>query len=290
MQVLQEITPLQSDRLYMSWYYWQNQLDFPVHYHEDYELNLTAGVRGQRIVGPFVEEISDCDLALMFPDVIHCYKRAEGETCQHSEVTVVQFSKDLPSWRIMSTVQMEKVRDMLSRPVSGLKFSQRVARSLKERIESLAGASDFAAGIRFLEILDYLANVPAEDVQIIGSESDEIKFSRSRRIKKIIKFTEENYQRKITLEDVGLVLGMSPASACRFFKKRTGHNYWDFLVGYRLECVERMLTHSEMNISEIAYSCGFNALSHFNKVFRERTGYTPKDYRERYKHSVTRPE
>ncbi len=36
MQILQEITPLQEDRLYMSWYYYQNQLDFPIHYHEDY--------------------------------------------------------------------------------------------------------------------------------------------------------------------------------------------------------------------------------------------------------------
>ena len=224
MQVLQEITPLQPDRLYMSWYYWQNQLDFPVHYHEDFELNLTAGARGQRIVGPLVEDIDNCDLALMFPDVIHCYKRAEGETCRNCEVTVVQFSKDLPSWRIMSTVQMSKVRDMLSRPVSGLKFSERVARTLKERIESLAGESDFNAGVRFLQVLHYLANVPPEDVQVLGNENDEIKFSRSRRIKKIIKFTEENYQRKITLDEVGQVIGMSPSSACRFFKRRTGHN------------------------------------------------------------------
>ena len=283
MQILQEITPLQEDRLYMSWYYYQNQLDFPIHFHEDYELNLTTGARGKRTVGSLVEDIEEYDLALMFPDVIHCYRRAEGETCQRCEVTVVQFSKELPSWPIMSTVQMMRVREMLTRPVSGLKFSPAIASQLKERIELLAYKSDFQSGIKFLEILYFLANLGEDEMEVIGSENTEVKFSRSRRIKKIIRFTEQNYHRKISLAEVGQLIGMSPSAACRFFKHRTGHNYWDFLLDYRLECVQRLLTQSEMTIAEIAYACGFNSLSNFNKVFRERCGRTPKEYRDNYK-------
>ncbi len=42
--------------------------------------------------------------------------------------------------------------------------------------------------------------------------------------------------------------------------------------------------------TNLQYQNGGAEGPYMGKVFRERTGYTPKDYRERYKHSVTRPE
>ncbi|MCQ2142549.1 MAG: AraC family transcriptional regulator [Bacteroidales bacterium] len=286
MQIIQEITPLSPDRLYMSMYYYRNQLDFPLHFHEDFELNLTSGARGQRIVGSLSENIEDYDLALLFPNVIHCYKRAEGETCDNCEVTVVQFSKDMPSWRLLNTVQMDKIREMISQPVSGIKFSPRVAKLLKSKIESIAGRSDFDSGLRFLSILQFLATLGPEDTEILGSKNEEVLFSRSQRIRRIIKYTEDNYDKKITLEEIGNLVGMSSSAVSRFFKKRTGHNYWTFLVNYRLECAQRLLTGSDKNISEIAYCCGFNSLSNFNKVFRDQNSLTPKEYRVKFKKSL----
>jgi len=286
MQIIQEITPLSADRLYMSMYYYRNQLDFPLHFHEDFELNLTSGARGQRIVGSLAEDIEEYDLALLFPNVIHCYKRAEGETCDNCEVTVVQFSKDMPAWRLMNTAQMEKIREMISQPVSGIKYSPRVAKLLKSKIESIAGRSDFDSGLRFLSILQFLATVGPEDSEILGSKNEEVLFSRSHRVRSIIKYTEDNYDKKITLEEIGDLVGMSASAVSRFFKKRTGHNYWTFLVNYRLECAQRLLTGSDKNISEIAYSCGFNSLSNFNKVFRDQNSITPKEYRIKFKNSL----
>lgn len=286
MKELQEITPLTDDKLYMSSYYFQNQLDFPIHYHEDYELNLTCNARGKRIVGTLVEDLDEYDLTLVFPDVVHCYKRAVDETCLGSEVTVVQFSKDMPLWRVMSTVQFSAVCNMLSMPVSGLKFSKEIARILKNKIQSIAYRTDFESGMRFLEILNFLACVDPADVRILGSEKTKINRSRNGRICKIIKFTEDNFSRKISLSEIGELVGMSASSVSRLFKKRTGHNYWDFLMDCRLESAQRMITGTELSISEIAYSCGFNSPSNFNKVFREKHGITPKLYRERFKKSM----
>ena len=39
-------------------------------------------------------------------------------------------------------------------------------------------------------------------------------------------------------------------------------------------------------ISEISYACGFNNISNFNRVFRERIGTTPSDYRNKFKESI----
>jgi len=47
-----------------------------------------------------------------------------------------------------------------------------------------------------------------------------------------------------------------------------------------------MIIETEHTISEISYECGFNNISNFNRVFRERIGTTPSDYRRKFKASV----
>ncbi len=49
-----------------------------------------------------------------------------------------------------------------------------------------------------------------------------------------------------------------------------------------------MIIETEQTISEICYSCGFNNISNFNRVFRKRTGTTPSEYRQAFKASVVR--
>ena len=54
-----------------------------------------------------------------------------------------------------------------------------------------------------------------------------------------------------------------------------------YLNGYRLRKGVELLRDTEMNISEIAYSCGFSGASYFSELFRRDFGTTPTDYRER---------
>ena len=284
---LQEINNLENS-FYRADYYYPNRMDFPLHFHDAYELTLTCNARGERIVGNRVDEFGEYDLTLVKPNVIHRFVRLEGESCDNCEVTVVKFSKSLPQWSMMNTIQMESIRIMLNRSASALVFSREVARTIKSRIESIAGRTDFDAGIRFLSILDYLSRLPESEVTVLGGDNPDPTYSTSRRVRQILSYVEAHYASSITLEDVGNVIGMSPTSVSRFFKNRTGKNFWSYVTDYRMECVQSMLTESDMNISEIAFSCGFNSLSNFNKVFRSRYGCMPREYRSKYKHSVER--
>jgi len=106
--------------------------------------------------------------------------------------------------------------------------------------------------------------------------------SESRRIQKVITFLNSNYQKEIRLLDVANYVNMSEVSFSRFMKKRTGKNYIEYLNDLRLGIASRHLVDSSKTVSEISYECGFNNLSNFNRIFKKRKGFTPKEFRENY--------
>ena len=284
--ILKEITPLGKNDLFIANYWPDNQMDFPLHFHEDYELNLTLNVRGKRILGNLVEDFTEKDLVITTPNVLHCYKRDDAFLNTRCEVVVIQFPKELPSWGIFDTDQLRDIRNMLCQPAPGLKFSEETAEAVRERLLRLPTVEGFEGGQLFLDILHELACADRTQVELIGVQSSDSSFPHSRRINRIVQFVEKNYNRKISLEDVGEQVGMSASSVSRFFKKRTRHNFWDYLNGFRIDRAAQMMIETEHTISEISYACGFNNISNFNRVFRERIGTTPSDYRNKFKESI----
>ena len=284
--ILKEITPLGKNDLFIANYWPDNQMDFPLHFHEDYELNLTLNVRGKRILGNLVEDFTEKDLVITTPNVLHCYKRDDAFLNTRCEVVVIQFPKELPSWGIFDTDQLRDIRNMLCQPAPGLKFSEQTAEAVRERLLRLPTVEGFEGVQLFLDILHELACADRTQVELIGVQSSDSSFPHSRRINRIVQFVEKNYNRKISLEDVGELVGMSASSVSRFFKKRTRHNFWDYLNGFRIDRAAQMMIETEHTISEISYACGFNNISNFNRVFRERIGTTPSDYRNKFKESI----
>lgn len=284
--ILKEITPLGKNDLFIANYWPDNQMDFPLHFHEDYELCLTLNVRGKRILGNLVEDFTEKDLVITTPNVLHCYKRDDAFLNVRCEVVVIQFPKELPSWGIFDTDQLRNIRNLLCQPAPGLKFSEETAEAVRERLLRLPRTEGFEAVQLFFGILHELACADRTQVELIGVQSSDSTLPHSRRINKIVQFVEKNYHHKISLEDVGELVGMSASSVSRFFKQRTRHNFWDYLNGFRIDRAAQMMIETEHTISEISYACGFNNISNFNRVFRERIGTTPNDYRNKFKESI----
>jgi len=62
-------------------------------------------------------------------------------------------------------------------------------------------------------------------------------------------------------------------------KQMKHRNFNQFLNGFRITEAAKSLASSEAPISSIAYEVGFSTLSVFNRAFKEKTGTTPKEYR-----------
>jgi AraC-like DNA-binding protein len=81
---------------------------------------------------------------------------------------------------------------------------------------------------------------------------------------------------------------MTEVAFSRFFKSRTGQTFIDMLNEIRLGHASRMLIETTNNITEIAYKCGFNNMSNFNRIFKKRKNCTPKEFRDTYAQSGVR--
>ena len=125
-RVLNDLTPLPGNDLFITQYWFDKQTDPPLHFHEDYMLSLTLNVKGTRVTGQSVDNFTEKDLIIIFPRVPHCYKRDEAFAETNCEAVAVQFSRDMPNWQIFETESMLPIRKMLSQPVAGLWFAESV--------------------------------------------------------------------------------------------------------------------------------------------------------------------
>ena len=98
-------------------------------------------------------------------------------------------------------------------------------------------------------------------------------------MQKVKQYIDEHYAEPLSLSQMADLVGMSPVSFSRFFHQRTSRTLSEYIVDIRLGYAARMLVDSEKNISEICYECGFNNLSNFNRTFKAKRNYTPREFR-----------
>lgn len=93
----------------------------------------------------------------------------------------------------------------------------------------------------------------------------------------IIKWTEENFKEKISLEDISKKMGYNKEYFCRKFKKLTGITYLAYLNNTRIYHACKLLKKG-YSISDACDGCGFEDLSYFTQLFKKIMGTTPKKY------------
>ena len=282
--VFREVTPLSTEDCFVIINRIKSEFSYPVHVHPEYELNFIENAKGaHRIVGDSIEVIDDLELCLIGNESLeHAWMNFHCESKEIHEITI-QFHKDLFLESLLNKKQFHTVAVMLENAKKGMVFSRTVIEQVKDRLDLLnKGQNGFYSVLELLAILYELSM--DEDSRILCSSAFNKKddSSESRRIQKVITFLNSNYQKEIRLLDVANYVNMSEVSFSRFMKKRTGKNYIEYLNDLRLGIASRHLVDSSKTVSEISYECGFNNLSNFNRIFKKRKGFTPKEFRENY--------
>jgi AraC-like DNA-binding protein len=101
------------------------------------------------------------------------------------------------------------------------------------------------------------------------------------RIAEAESYIRERYAENLTLSGVAARFGFNPSYFSRLFSERTGVHVIEFINSIRIEKSCLFLRRSGLSVSEIAYSVGYNNLSHFNRTFRRIVGMGPREYRKR---------
>ena len=100
------------------------------------------------------------------------------------------------------------------------------------------------------------------------------------KMKPVLKYIENNYMEKITIEEIAKVAEFSESHFMRYFKETMGTSFIDYLKDYRLTMASRLLISSESSILDIAAVVGFDYLYYFNRSFKQKYGMTPSQFRK----------
>lgn len=284
-RVLTEITPLSEKDCFHIVERHKTEFTYPLHRHKEFELNFIqngAGVR--RIVGDSVEEIGDYELILIGGgNLEHVWEQGNCQSNDIREITI-QFSADIFNGDLLSKNQFASIRRMLNRADHGLAFPISAIMRVYSILDTLASEQErFVQFLKFLYLLYQLSI--SEEARVLASSSfaHSARDVESRRVQKVKQYINDHYAEPLKLTDLAALVGMSPVAFSRFFRMRTGRTLSDYIIDIRLGFAARMLVDTTRNVSEICYECGFNNLSNFNRTFKAKRGFTPRDFRAMFK-------
>ena len=93
-------------------------------------------------------------------------------------------------------------------------------------------------------------------------------------------FIQENFQKKLTLEEIAYSGHVSRSSCCNIFQDFLNKTPITYLTEYRLEKSLKLLHFTSYSITEIALQCGFTGSSYYTEIFHKKTGCTHSQYRK----------
>lgn len=128
-----------------------------------------------------------------------------------------------------------------------------------------------------VEMLVHIYRLYLEDDKSIVQHT----FPHQNHIFSMIEYINANLTTKFSLEKMCEELHLSKFYACHLFKKVTKMTIMEYLTERRISESKRLLTLTDMAISDIAMSTGFSSFSLFSRTFSRITGCTPLEYRKR---------
>lgn len=255
----------------------------PLHIHPEYELILIEKGVGLTFVGDTVRKMSPGDFMLIGKNLPHLWLSAdeyyEKGTTLVSGSVYSQFNTDIFPSEYTKIPEFDSIRLLLNKSQKGLLFIGETQLKVQERFRKLPSYDNFEKLVELYKILyelskncDYifLASAQYRGSQAMG-ENDVV-------IKRAYNYMNKNYQENICLEDIARHVGMNASALCRYYKKNTGKTLFSYLSELRISYAVKLLMNKNMAISQVAYDCGYNNLSHFNRQFKEITGKTPSEY------------
>jgi AraC-like DNA-binding protein len=281
--IMREITPLTQADCFTMFSRTKKAFDFPLHYHDEIELNFIMNAKGaKRVVGDHIDEITEMELVLVGPNLEHAWF---GDYFPEGEITevTIQFHRDFFDEKFLRKNQLSFIRSLLEKSVRGILFSANTTKQLAPRIIGLSKKQGFDSVLELMSILHDLSI--SRNYRILsesGFNQVEKHTYSSRRVEKVMNYSHQNFHKPLSLAEVAKLSNMTETAFSRFFKLHTGMTYINCLNEIRLGHASRMLIETTHSISEIAYDCGFNNISNFNRIFRKKKGCTPKDLRVSY--------
>jgi AraC-like DNA-binding protein len=257
------------------------------HYHPELELVLIEQGSGTQFVGDNIQNFQSGDLILIGPNLPHYWrcdeKYFQGNTNLYAQATVLHFSESIFGEAFLDLPENKAISELLGKARKGMKLSAHGNQPVKELLQNLLDESESNPIIALLQILQTLSQSP--DARLLSSSDypEEFDPHDTDRINQIYQYSLENFQQKISIEEIAGVANISPHSFCRYFKSRSRKTYSQFLLELRIGHACKLLLESNLSVAQVCFESGFNNFANFNKYFKTLTGKSPLKYQKEYR-------
>lgn len=102
-------------------------------------------------------------------------------------------------------------------------------------------------------------------------------------------YVNENLEKRIRLDELARISGVSSYYFCKLFKNSTGMTLTEYINRRRIEWAKAKLKDPGARVVEVAFEVGYQSLSQFNRCFRKYVGESPTRFRKRISSRVTAP-
>ncbi|WP_035672395.1 AraC family transcriptional regulator [Flavobacterium sp. 83] len=253
-----------------DFYYW--------HFHPEFELTFIEAPLGTRRIGNHVGQFEGSDLVFIGSNIPHL-NFDYGIKTEYEKV-VLQIKQDFFKNDFITTPELASIYQLFQNSKRVICFNGITKESVGKRLKKIHHLPNFEQFVEVLSLFQMLA-ISDEITYLYEAPFDDFYNNKEQtRLKVVYTFIENNFQRNITIEEMGELTHLSKAAFCRYFKKMTRLTFTEFLNQYRIEQAKRLLK-SDKNVTETCYECGFESLSYFNRIFKKVVGENPIQFKKR---------
>lgn len=161
---------------------------------------------------------------------------------------------------------------------------------IRQHIQSYSGRLG-KDSMQYPEIRELLLQSELQDIKEVMNrfildlgqyiESMDTSVVSNHMIHNIKSYIQEHYAEDISLNVLSSVFYIHPIYLSRLFKEKTGENFIDYLTEIRVNKSKELLKDINLKIYDISQLVGYGSSRYFSKLFKNNTGITPKEYRDR---------
>lgn len=263
-------------------FYWHHdvykQFLAPYHYHPEYEIIQINHGRGRRLVGDSIGHFGPGDLVFIAPNVPHMWKVAPE--CPEAETLYIQFLPGFLGTDFFKLPEMQPVANWMTAVGAGMTFSAAVREEMTFRFKKFPTLSKTGRLLELLDILHRLSLDPGSRPLGHGPGRTNLSHRDEQRMSKVFDYLNHNLTGTISQAEIARNVRLRPSAFSRLFKNTTGKCFVEVVNELRLAQVCHLLAETDRTVSEIAFGCGFETLSHFNSQFRRTMKMVPLKYRD----------
>lgn len=253
----------------------------PLHFHPEFQITYIRKSHGFLFVADKLYEFFPGDIFIIGPNIPHVFRNDDDyyrKTDRYSISAVSMFFTEKSFGQLFSVPEADEIKKLLDKSVFGIKLVDNLQEKVAVKIGKISGRKGFERILELLSILHIIAASRKFEMISLSRLPELKQKDETSKINTVYDYVLKNFSGPINLMNVASLVNMSTYSFCRFFKMRTNKTFIEFLNEIRIGMACKYLVDGKMNITEVAYSSGYNSLSNFLQQFKKLTGVTPSSY------------